>query len=127
MTDPRGWVVDDVPRSTAYRILLRKTLAEVWPVLAMTATVSVLLAVLCFRRQRNHGLGGTWFWAPFVLLFGVPAYIGYLAHRSWPARLPCPNCRQLVPRDRPACFACGREFPTPAPKGIEIWKGSDRD
>jgi hypothetical protein len=55
-----------------------------------------------------------------VLLFGVPGYLGYLAHRAWPARLACPNCGRLAPRDRPACFLCGHDFPAPAAKGIEI-------
>jgi len=49
------------------------------------------------------------------------AYLGYLAHRTWAARLPCPHCGQLAPRDRPACFACGREFPVPPPSGIEVF------
>jgi hypothetical protein len=57
----------------------------------------------------------------FVLLFGVPAYLGYLAHRQWPGRRACPNCGRLAPRDRPACFACGRNFPSPAMKGIEVF------
>jgi len=47
----------------------------------------------------------------FVLLLGVPGFLGYLAHRVWPARLPCPHCGRPVPRDRPACFACGHDFP----------------
>jgi hypothetical protein len=60
-------------------------------------------------------------WTIFVLLFGLPAFFGYLAHRAWPARLPCPHCGQRVPRDRAACFACNREFPPPAAKGIEVF------
>ncbi len=116
-----GFIALDASGRADYSIVLGKTLARRWPELAMAAVVGLVLAVLCFRRQRSYGLGGTWFWTPFVLLFGVPAYFGYLAHRSWAARLPCPSCQQPVPRDRPACFSCGQEFPSPAAKGIEVF------
>jgi len=92
-----------------------------WPALAITAIISIVLAGLCFRHQRKYGLPWTGAWTVFVLLFGLPGYFGYLAHRVWPARLPCPHCSKRVPRDRPACFACGRNFPSPAMKGIEVF------
>ena len=91
--------------------------ASIWTAIA----ISVVLAGLCFYRQRKFVLGWTWVWTVFVLLLGLPAFAAYLAHRWWPGRLPCPNCGRLAPRDRPACFACGREFPAPAPKGIEVF------
>jgi hypothetical protein len=94
---------------------------EWWPGLLGTAIISVVLAVFCYFHHREYGLPWTWVWTAFVLLFGVPAYLGYLAHRSWPARLACPHCGRRVPRDRPACFACNRDFPPPPPKGIEVF------
>jgi hypothetical protein len=104
-----------------YPIYLRFQLERLWPILPITAAVSVVLAVLCYRRQRKYGLPWTAVWTVFVLLFGLPAYFGYLAHRAWPARLPCPNCGRRVPRDRPACTGCGRDFPPPALKGTEVF------
>ncbi len=92
-----------------------------WPALAITSIVSTVLAVLCFLRNRKYGLPWTAAWTVFVLLFGLPAYFGYLAHRAWPGRLPCPKCGRLAPRDRPACFVCGRDFPEPAMKGTEVF------
>jgi hypothetical protein len=89
--------------------------------LLITAVVSIILAALCYRRQRKYALPWTAAWIVFVLLFGLPAYLGYLAHRFWPGRLACPNYGRLAPRDRPACFACGQEFPAPPPKGIEVF------
>jgi predicted amidophosphoribosyltransferase len=56
-----------------------------------------------------------------VFLFGVPMYLGYLAHRDWPARIACPVCGQPAPRDRETCLACGEPFAPPAPKGIEVF------
>lgn len=80
-----------------------------------------LFVVLCYRRQRKFGARWTGMWMVFVLLFGLPGYLGYLAHRKWPTRLPCPSCRRAVPRDRLACLACGQDFPAPARKGIEVF------
>jgi hypothetical protein len=115
------WGMAEVRESLPYSAALGKALAKIWPILLVTGIVSVVLAVLCYRRQRRYGLPWTWVWTIFVLLFGLPAYFGYVAHRVWPARLPCPHCGQLVPRDRPACCACGRDFPAPAAKGIEVF------
>jgi hypothetical protein len=91
-----------------------------WELLIMSLT-SIVLATLCYRRQRKYGLPWTPVWTVFVLLFGLPAYFAYLAHRVWPARLACPHCAQLAPRDRPACIRCGHDFPQPAMKGTEVF------
>jgi hypothetical protein len=98
-----------------------RPLDEVWPYMLITGATGIVLAWLCYRRQRAYGLSWTGPWVAFVWLFGLPAFFGYLAHRTWPARLPCPHCGRPVPRDRPACFACGRDFPPPAMKGIEVF------
>jgi hypothetical protein len=107
--------------ATEYSVALRKALNQFAPILLITTVISIILSVLSYRRQRRFGLPWTWMWTVFVLLFGLPAYFGYLAHRQWPARLPCPHCGKRVPRDRPACFACGHDFPAPALKGIEVF------
>jgi hypothetical protein len=92
-----------------------------WPGLLGAALISTVLAVCCYRRQRRYALPWPGVWAVFVLLFGVPAYLGYMVHRLWPARLPCPKCGRLAPRDRPACAVCRQDFPAPARKGIEVF------
>jgi hypothetical protein len=107
--------------SLGYSAALCRAVGKYWPTLSVTAVIGVVLACVCYRRQRRFGLPWTAVWTVFVLLFGLPAFFGYLAHRVWPARLPCPHCGQQVPRDRPACFACHREFPRPAAKGIEVF------
>lgn len=116
------WDYPNRPKgSMEYAAAVRQAFMEVWPGLLVITAFSVVLAVLCYRRQRRYGLPWTGVWTGFVLVFGLPGYLGYLAHRTWPARLPCPNCGQRVPRDRPACIVCGKDFPAPALKGIEVF------
>ncbi len=115
------WAPAEARKSVEYSAALGEAFAKVWPILLVTAVIGAALAVVCYRRQRRYGLPWTWVWTIFVLLFGLPAYFGYLARRTWPARLPCPHCGRRVPRDRPACFACGRDFPAPAAKGTEVF------
>ena len=107
--------------SSEYWVSLGEAFSMVWPTLLTTSIASAALAWLCYRRQRQYGLPWTGVWAVFVLFLGVPGYFGYLAHRVWPSRLPCPNCGRLAPRDRPACMHCGQDFPAPAAKGIELF------
>ena len=107
--------------SLGYWAALSKGLHMYWPMFLIKGAICVALAILCYRRQRKYGLPWTWVWTGFVLVFGVPAYLGYLAHRKWPARLPCPSCGKLAPRDREACSSCNHDFPAPPPKGIEVF------
>jgi hypothetical protein len=113
------------PRSpdhaVSYFVALGRALNLAWPRLLVASVAGILFAVFCYRWQRQYGLPWTWVWTLFVLLFGLPAFFGYLAYRAWPARLPCPHCGRRVPRDRPACCACGQNFPAPPPKGIEVF------
>jgi hypothetical protein len=98
-------------------------LQRTWPSLLAVFALSSLLAALAWRRARAFGLSRREqaVWAGFVLLFGVPGCVGFLLHRRWPVREPCPNCQARSPRDRETCAECGAPFPAPAPKGIEIF------
>lgn len=94
-----------------------------WPALAAVLVLSLILAAITWRRSRAFGFSERECvsWSSFVLLFGVPGFVGFLAHRRWPVRLPCPHCQARTPRDRAACSACGEPFP-PAPlKGNEVF------
>ena len=104
-----------------YRGALHRFLSVFWPGLLLAALVAVVLAYVCLRRQRRFGMPGTAAWVVFVLLFGAPGFLGYLFHRRWPVREPCPACEQPAPRDREACSACGSDFPQPALKGSEVF------
>ena len=108
-------------RALDYSAALWQALHDVRLLLLVNGVLAAIMAFFCYRRQRKYGLPWTGVWTGFVLLFGLPAYFGYLAHRRWPARLACPDCGKCVPRDRLACFACGQEFPPAARKGIEVF------
>jgi len=99
---------------------LTAVLSDTWPGLLTINLLGVALAYVCYRRQKQFGQPWTSVWVGFVFLFGLPGLVGYLFHRQWPVRLPCPKCNALVPRDRESCFECGEEFPEPAPQGIEV-------
>jgi hypothetical protein len=104
-----------------YADAFHRNLAENWQALLIFFLVSALLAFFCYRRQRRYSLPITWIWMGFVLLFGVPGYLGYLFHRRWAVLEDCPVCKKKVPRDRDACSACGKSFPSPELKGIEVF------
>jgi hypothetical protein len=91
--------------------------------LIIVFALSLILAILTWRRSRSFGLSKREqiAWMAFVLFFGVPAYVGFLLYRRWPIRQPCPNCQAHSPRDRTACAECGAPFPDPSLKGIEIF------
>jgi len=103
-----------------YPSALAQVLRDSWPALVIFNLLGVGLAWVCYRRQRQYGQGWTWVWVGFVFLFGLPGLVGYLFHRNWPARPPCPKCNVPAPRDRESCFECREEFPEPAPKGTEV-------
>ncbi len=94
-----------------------------WPQLLGVFAVALVLAAMVYRRSRLFGLPKRQqiAWAVFVFLLGLPAYVGYLLHRRWPFRQPCPRCQRSAPRDRSACTECGDGFPEPARTGIEIF------
>jgi hypothetical protein len=98
-------------------------LKDTWPGLIAVLALSIVLAILAQRRSRAFGLSRREqiAWSVFVLLFGLPAYVGFRLVRRWPIRQPCPNCHAQAPRDRVACAACGMPFPDPSLNGIEIF------
>ena len=105
--------------STAATALLKET----WPSVIAVLALSIVLAILVQRRSRSFGLSRREqiAWSVFVLLFGLPAYVGFRIYRRWPIRQPCPNCQAQAPRDRVACSECGMRFPEPSLKGTEIF------
>jgi hypothetical protein len=100
---------------------LAQTLPDVWLPFLVVCLVSIAAAAAVYRRHRRFSEQGAVAWAAFVLLLGVPGWIGYRLHRSWPHRAACASCGAVVPRDRAECLACDAEFPAPAPRGIEVF------
>jgi hypothetical protein len=100
---------------------LKKCLAVGWLPILMVVFLSASLAYFCFRRQRRFALPHTGLWVAFVFLCGVPGFLAYRFHRRWAVLEECPACKKKVPRDREACSACGKSFPPPELKGIEVF------
>jgi hypothetical protein len=110
-----------VGRAERHPASRRALLKQTWPSLLAVLVLSSLLAAVAWRRARVFGLSTREraVWAAFVLLFGLPAFVGFLLHRPWPVREPCPACHARSARDRETCSECGAAFPAPALKGIE--------
>jgi hypothetical protein len=104
-----------------YGSALAVSISQNWPGLLLVIAIGIAAVVFYVRRQKSYGLSLQPGWMIFLFLCGWPGYLGYLWHRHWPARLPCPTCHATVPRDRLACTDCGAEFPIPPRKGIEVF------
>ena len=115
------WILVNQHKQPTYLAALATSCVKFWPALVVVCLFGGLMAWLCYRRQDRYGLPWTKTWVGFVFLCGLPGLVAYRVHRRWPVLTPCSHCGWPVPCDRDACFACGREFPTPAPKGIEVF------
>ena len=93
---------------------------DAWPQLLTAGVVGIAAAISTYRRQRKYGLPWTWAWTGFVLLFGLPAYVGYLAHRSWPAAAVSELWATCAARSA-GVFCLRPRVPPPPPKGIEVF------
>jgi hypothetical protein len=104
-----------------YREAFADDLRAMWPAFVIGAVWSVLAVGLYFRRAAKFGEARRVAWIMFLILFGLPGYIGYMLSRRWPARVACLSCGALAPRDRDQCFRCAKELPAPAPNGLEVF------
>jgi hypothetical protein len=108
-------------KAGSYAGALATSFSDTWPGLLISLAFAAGAAWLCVRRQRQYAASWTRTWAVFVFVLGIPGLLGYWFHRRWPVRAACPQCGGEAPRDRESCFACGTEFPEPAPKGTEVF------
>jgi hypothetical protein len=100
---------------------IRQAITICWPGIALVLAFSITSAVAAYRRQRRFGLPGAIGWAILSFIFGLPGWIAYRWHRTWPVLDECPSCDQPAPRDREACTECGAAFPPPELKGLEVF------
>jgi hypothetical protein len=109
--------------ATTYGEALDRALLEFWPALLTAQLIALGFAALCYRRQVRYGAnpGERVVWPLFVLLLGLPGWVGYRFGRSWPVLESCPACSNDVPQDRESCLRCEAEFPRPALKGTEVF------
>jgi hypothetical protein len=104
-----------------YAAGLTRMLRETWPSTLAAFAIAGVAATLAYRRQRRYGLSHAVAWAVFVFVFGIPGWIAYRFHGTWPVLEDCPACGEPAPRDRETCLDCGAAFPPPPLKGIEVF------
>ena len=91
--------------ATTYPAALRQALEEFAPALGLSQLIALGLSVMCYRRQVRYGVRkrDRVIWALFVLLLGLPGWIGYrfgrAPGRSW--NQPRLRCRSARRRPRP--------------------------
>ena len=84
--------------AATYDEALSRALTEYWPAIAIAQLIALALAGLCYRRQVRYGAGGIEriVWPMFVLVLGLPGWIGYRFSRFWPVLDTCPTCRGVI-------------------------------
>jgi hypothetical protein len=106
-----------------YPAAIAGVITRLWPSLLGVVALTSFLAIITWRRCGSFGLTQREraAWLIFVLLLGLPAFVGFLLGRRWVVRQPCTLCHALAPRDRDECAHCGTRFPDPSLLGIEIF------
>jgi hypothetical protein len=105
-----------------YGAALGASLTYFAPSVVIAVAIALIAAVVVYRRERQYDspLLETLLWVLFVLLTGIPGWIGYRYSRRWPVLEACPACGKPAPRDRLECAHCRAEFPLPDMTGTEI-------
>jgi hypothetical protein len=92
--------------------------------LALIVLSGAASAMGCWLLARRYAFsrGRSIMWALVGFFFGWVGWLLMLVLQQWPARVSCPNCRQLrvVTRDR--CEHCGGLHAPPASDGTEIFE-----
>jgi hypothetical protein len=123
-----GWMPEMVPNNLdnedeeiSYSRALGIVLWRTWPSILAVFAAACFSAALAYRRHKRFGLPNSIEWAAFAFVFGIPGWIAHRFHCVWPVLEECPACHQPSPRDRDACLDCGKAFPAPPLKGIEVF------
>jgi hypothetical protein len=101
----------------------RRLASEYYPTFLLAVGISLACAIATLVRLTRYSASRTEriLWPLFVLLFGVPGWIGFRVCRTWPVLEACGNCNVRVPRNHEECVACATEFPLPAELGTEVF------
>jgi hypothetical protein len=94
--------------------------------LALIVLSAAAGAIGCWLLARRYAFsrGRSIMWALVGFFFGWVGWLQMLVLQQWPARVSCPNCRQLrlVTRDR--CEHCGGLHAPPVSDGTEIFESA---
>lgn len=101
------------------------TSAELVRILLMSLGFSLVLCVpVAWWISRRYQLspGARLAWLLFVAFGGLAGLLALICVEEWPAREPCPNCRQPRVVDKTQCPHCQAAFAPPAKKGTEVFE-----
>jgi hypothetical protein len=98
-----------------------QSFSAAWPPLVFVLILSAAFAWVTLQLHRKYRRPATGAWVAFVLLMGLPGFIAYLVEHHRHKLEACPQCGEIVPRDRDACAACNTEFAPPPRVGTEIF------
>jgi len=112
---------DNETSARTYHEAVLNEIPSVTPAVIIALIWTALSIWLYYRHTARYGERRHVPWLVLIGLLGLPGYFGYVLHRRWPVRMPCPSCGALAPQDRSVCFNCSQEFPPPAPNGLEIF------
>jgi hypothetical protein len=100
-----------------------RALREFRVAILTAAAISLVFAVFCWRRTTRYraGVGERVVWALFVLLFGLPGWIGFRYGRVWPVLEACSACEKETPGNCDVCRHCGEELLAPVETGTEVF------
>jgi hypothetical protein len=119
----RGGEISRLHLEPTLRAAVSRIVGEYRPTFLIAMGISFVLAIACYVRLARYRSSRRErvIWPVFVLLFGLPAWIGFRFGLSWPILEPCPNCDAKTPRNASGCRVCDVEFPTPAQVGTEVF------
>jgi hypothetical protein len=107
-------------KAASYTDAVNQAISISWPALIIVLLVAAVLTWVTMRLQRKYRRSHTNVWATFVFLLGVPGFLAYLVEKGRTKLEACPQCGEIVPRDRETCAACNTEFAPPAHVPTEI-------
>jgi hypothetical protein len=109
--------------ATSHAEALGLAIRDCLPSIIVAQLLAVIFAWSCYRRQLGYGAKGCErvIWPLFVLVLGLPGWIGYRFGRTWPVLDACDTCGVTVPRDAETCSRCTAEFADPPRVGTEVF------
>ncbi|MEZ6055812.1 MAG: hypothetical protein R3C01_03815 [Planctomycetaceae bacterium] len=93
------WTTANTYHEGTFGEILAAMWRDTWWLLGLMVLLSLGLMKCVDWRLHRSGLGRDWGWLTFVFLFGLPGYVAFILHRSWPSPVP----------------------PAPAPNGLDIF------
>ena len=105
----------------SYWARLAEALADAWPPMLMVFALGVVLAWLCYRRQRQYGMPWTPAWVVFVFLFGLPGYFGYLDASPVADLSALSQLRPKCAARSPGLLPLPPRLPRTSPNGTEVF------